>query len=165
MNKVYLLLGTNLGEKENNIDKACEGIENEIGLIYDLSPIYETEPHGFKHESNFLNRVVCIRTCFSADEVLEKILAIELKMGRTRTGGDYQARVIDIDILFFGDQIIEKPGLIVPHPRLQDRKFVLIPLNEIASDLIHPTLKKSVSELLEKCYDEGMVKKYQSTKE
>ena len=158
MNSVYILLGGNLGNREKNLTMAGSYIEKEVGKIIKASSIYETASWGIAEQPDFLNQVLLVETNFSAEEIMEIILTIENKMGRTRAEKN-ASRIIDIDILFFNDEVINEPGLTVPHPQIQNRKFVLLPLNEIASDLIHPTLQLSVKELLSTSKDKLEVKR------
>ncbi len=158
MNSVYILLGGNLGNREKNLTMAGSYIEKEVGKIVRASSIYETASWGIAEQPDFLNQVLLVETNFSAEEIMEIILTIENKMGRTRAEKN-ASRIIDIDILFFNDEVINEPGLTVPHPQIQNRKFVLLPLNEIASDLIHPTLQLSVKELLSTSKDKLEVKR------
>ena len=156
-NFVYILLGGNLGDREENMTVARSYIEEQVGKIIKVSSIYETASWGIAGQPDFLNQVVLILTNFSAEKVMETILAIENKMGRIRTEKN-ASRIIDIDILFFNDEVINEPGLTVPHPQIQNRKFVLEPLDEIASDLIHPIFKQSIKNLLSTSKDKLKVK-------
>ena len=155
---VFLLLGSNLGDREGYLQKAIELIEIELGAVTQKSSIYETEAWGKTDEPNYLNQVARINTTLSARQALEKVLQIEAKMGRIREE-KWGSRIIDIDILFYGQDIINEPGLIVPHPELHNRKFTLEPLNEMASDLQHPVLKKSIFQLKSELKDNLIVKK------
>ena len=159
MNKAYLLTGGNTGLRAENLAKAATAIEANTGRILAISSIYETAAWGNTQQPAFLNQVLLIETKFSAAELLAAVLDIESSMGRVRRL-KYDPRVIDIDILFFNTDIIEQPGLEVPHPRLQDRRFVLEPLVEIAPHYIHPVLNKTVFELLISCPDPLDVKKF-----
>ncbi len=158
MKTVYLGIGTNLGDREENLRQAITLIEEHIGIIIRVSSVYETEPWGFKSETNFLNIVVMAETKLSPSGLLGRILMIEAMMGRLREGKAYMPRVIDIDILFFGSRIFENKVLTIPHPKIQDRKFVLIPLSEIAGELVHPVFKKSIQELLRECKDKTYIR-------
>jgi 2-amino-4-hydroxy-6-hydroxymethyldihydropteridine diphosphokinase len=160
MKIVFLGIGTNMGTRESNLDHALEKIEEYVGPVIKTSAIYETEPWGFRAKGEFLNLVVKIQTELSPHDLLDKILNIETLLGRIRKKKRYSSRIIDIDILLYGDLIIHEPDLKIPHPLLHERKFVLVPLCEIAPDLIHPVLKKSFSSLLEICEDTGVVNKY-----
>jgi 2-amino-4-hydroxy-6-hydroxymethyldihydropteridine diphosphokinase len=153
MNKIFLITGGNIGDRIQHMQTASAMIEKEIGSIIRSSKIYETDAWGITEQPAFYNQVHVVETDFSANEVLDKILNIEEKMGRVRTIKN-AARIIDIDILFFNEQIIEEPSLIVPHPEIMNRRFVLMPLNELAPEMIHPVLKKDIDELLKNCKDE-----------
>jgi len=152
MNTAYLLLGSNLGEREGFLSQAIESIRKSIGKVVAQSSLYETAPWGNKNQSNFLNQVICIETKLPAEELLFKILAIEKELGRKREQ-KWEARIIDIDILFFNSEIIQTPDLSVPHPYLQERRFALVPLAEIAEEFVHPVFKKSIKQLLADCKD------------
>lgn len=152
MNIVYLLLGSNSGNRTKNLYDALALIELHLGRIISTSSVHNTAPWGNKEQNDFLNQAVCIETIFPAQELLEKILDIEKTLGRER-GKKWEARIIDIDILFFNSGIITAPGLIIPHPYLHQRRFALACLDEIAGDFIHPEIKKSVKQLLEECED------------
>jgi 2-amino-4-hydroxy-6-hydroxymethyldihydropteridine diphosphokinase len=159
MIKVFLSLGTNLGNKKANLSTAISEIEKNIGHITLYSGIYETEAWGFECEYNFLNQVILVMTDMEPSRLINSCLAIEKKMGRERKKGEnYESRIIDIDILFYGESIVAENNLTIPHPQLHKRKFILEPLNEIAPDLVHPLLGKSVWKILEECADSGSVK-------
>jgi 2-amino-4-hydroxy-6-hydroxymethyldihydropteridine diphosphokinase len=160
MNRIYLGIGTNLGKREDNLKSAVEKIENIIGPVIQSSTVYETEPWGFRSEMEFLNLVIEVETKLNPSGLLGRLLMIESQMGRIRESGKYSSRIIDIDILFYGKLIIEKKALTLPHPMMQERRFVLIPLCEIAPDFIHPVLKKDIKKILEECKDKGKVIKY-----
>jgi deoxyguanosine kinase len=159
--QLYISLGTNMGDKYLHLQKAVEAIFEEIGAIEKISPVYETASWGFKADS-FLNAVILVQTNFEVEAVLAKILEIENKLGRNRKQTtEYESRIIDIDILYFDDSVFKFDNLQVPHPKLQQRSFVLQPLNDIAPELIHPVLKKSTVQLLEECTDETNINKLQ----
>lgn len=157
---VYLSIGTNLGEKEKNISNSLELLRGLAGEIFQLSSIYQTESWGFKSKDDFLNIVAGVKTSLTPYKLLDTIHTIEEKLGRSRGNIQYVSRVIDIDILLYGNKVIDGKALKIPHPRMTERRFVLVPLCEIASDLIHPLLKKSFSGLLRECEDKGKVLKF-----
>lgn len=144
---VYLSLGTNMGDKKKNLLEAIERIGKlENTKVTVQSTILETEPFGYTEQDMFLNACIEIKTLFTPQELLEKLLNIELEMGRVRTI-KWGPRIIDIDILFFDDEIIQDKNLAVPHPWISERMFVLEPLCEIAPNLIHPLERKPVATL------------------
>lgn len=153
--KVYIILGSNIGDKKNYIDKACVEIEKEIGTIKLYSSYYQTSPWGFESNDEFLNRAIIVSTILEPNHVMTILLEIEGDLGRVRSDvvDGYQSRTIDLDILLIDDLIINNDLLIVPHPRMAERKFVLVPLEEIASDFIHPQEKLSIKKLLNICED------------
>lgn len=158
MDKVYLSIGTNIGNKIKNLQDACKKIDKNLGQIVDISGVYETEPWGFDSQNAFYNLIVKIETKFKANDLLLNILKIEKELGRERTKTQYCDRIIDIDIIFFGKQIIDNEKLQVPHPRMQERNFVLKPLNSISPNFIHPVLKLTVNQLLKNCNDKSKIK-------
>jgi 2-amino-4-hydroxy-6-hydroxymethyldihydropteridine diphosphokinase len=159
MNRLYILLGGNLGDKQKVFSETRERLNKLLGEITSRSAIYETEPWGFESSDLFWNQVLEITTNLSPEEVLWQTQQTELELGRIRKFNQYNSRIIDIDILFYGDQVINQQNLIIPHPRIQERKFALIPLCEIAANLIHPIFQKSIIRLLEECTDQLKVKK------
>ncbi len=160
MKNVFLGIGTNLGEREENLKKAIALIREHIGNLIMVSSVYETEPWGFKSDTKFLNIVAEVETGLTPSGLLGRILMIEAMMGRLREGSGYKSRIIDIDILFFGSRIFENKVLTIPHPKIQDRKFVLVPLCEIAGEMVHPVFNKSIQELLAECKDKSEVQKH-----
>lgn len=146
---VYLGLGTNLGDKERNLNDAILKLFFEVGNIICQSGFYASEPWGFESENSFLNAVVLIETNLSPFDLLTKTQEIEKGMGRIyKTSQTYSDRIIDIDILLYDNQIVDQPKLKIPHPQLVERDFVLIPLCEIAPDLVHPASGKKFSEYI-----------------
>ena len=133
MATVYLSLGTNLGDKEQNILRAYDMLEDRVGKILRRSTMIETEPWGFESENTFLNSAVCIETTLSPHKLLQATQQIERDLGRTvkSTGGVYHDRVIDIDILLYDDLTIDEPDLKIPHPLMKERDFVMVPLGQI----------------------------------
>lgn len=149
---VYLALGSNLGDKQKNIEEALDKIEERIGSIISLSAFYLTTPVGFQSENIFVNCVCEVATFMDIYSVFSETQDIEKEIGRTvkSRNGQFSDRVIDIDLIMAGNLVINTPDLIIPHPRFHNRSFVLDPLYEIAPDLIHPLLGKSIRELKEK---------------
>lgn len=158
MNKLYLLTGSNMGDSSLQLEKAAASIEKEIGHITRQSGIYQTAAWGLTSQPDFLNQVLIVETGITARETMKKILSIEKKMGRVRTVKN-APRIIDIDILYFGKEIIHEKDLVVPHPAISQRRFVLVPLNELSPHFIHPVLNVSNHQLLMKCPDKLDVKK------
>ena len=156
-NRVVLLLGSNMGGRMMMLNFAMDRIASDVGAILSQSSVYETEPWGFKSEKKFLNKAVVVLTSFSPRDLLKKIQIIEELQGRKRTAGVYRSREIDIDIMFYNSWIISDDNLIIPHPLLQDRRFALVPLAEISGDMIHPVIKKKVSDILKDCQDHSEV--------
>jgi len=158
MKQVFLGLGSNLGKRKENLHTALAMIGEMTGRILLSSSVYETEPWGFETEHRFLNMVVKLETELVPSDLLEALLEIEKSMGRVRDKKQYSSRVIDIDILFYEDLDIAYHNLKIPHPHIQDRRFVLVPLVEIAPDFIHPVFHKSVKVLLDSCSDNSAVR-------
>jgi 2-amino-4-hydroxy-6-hydroxymethyldihydropteridine diphosphokinase len=159
MNEAYLLTGGNIGVRSDYLARAKEAIKKKCGDVLQVSSIYETAAWGMENQEAFLNQVLEIETNLNPDELLQSILQIEEGLGRKREL-KYGPRTIDIDILFFNDQVIDQEGLKIPHPQLQNRRFVLVPLDEIASNKIHPIFKKTISQLLAECPDPLTVNKF-----
>lgn len=151
MAEIYLGLGTNLGDKEANLNAAIDEIRKRVGEIASLSAYYMTEPWGFDSQNSFLNAVCKARTALSPSEVLSVTQAIEKDLGRLKKSvdGQYSDRPIDIDILLYDDLVLNTPDLVIPHPLMHQRLFVMEPLAEIAPELVHPVLHRSIKEILE----------------
>ena len=152
MNKLFLITCGNIGDRKKNLETAAALIQKQIGKIIRLSALYETEAWGIMNQPPFYNQVLEIETLLSPREVLRLILKIEEEMGRKRSIKN-AARIIDIDILFFNHEIIKEHNLIVPHPEIANRRFVLLPLLELEPRKIHPVLHKSIQELLSETKD------------
>ena len=160
--EIYLSLGSNLGDRVNHLEEALGHISDQVGKLVTISGIYESKAWGFFSEHGFCNCCVSVRTVLEPLQVLDSILKIERGMGRERTtpgeaGEGYADRVIDIDLLLFGEKLYDHPRLVLPHPAMADRRFVLTPLNEIAPRLMHPLLNLSISQMLDLCKDPGEV--------
>lgn len=162
--QVVTILGSNSGDKYRLISQAIDLLTEEVGEMTLASSYYETEPWGFECEENFLNRIVVFETELCPEVFLQTALDIEKRLGRTRSadGPRYTSRPIDIDILFYGTEVIDTPALTVPHPRLAERNFVLTPLCEILPDFIHPVLHKNIQILREECPDQSEVHKIET---
>lgn len=153
MEKVYLCLGGNVGDTRQYLNQAISLISSRIGTVTVQSSVYRSEPWGFNAEQMFLNQAVMVEPELEPHIVLERCLQIESELGRTRSGNGYEPRTIDIDIIFFGNQIIDTPDLKVPHPLMHRRNFVLQPLCEIAPNLVHPVFGLTVKQLADECGD------------
>ena len=158
MNSAYLVTGGNVGQRQQQLAYAARLIEERCGLIIDRSSIYETAAWGKTDQENFLNQALVLETSLNARDLLNEILYIENLMGRDRVE-KYGPRTIDIDIIFFNHQVINETGLVVPHPEMSKRRFVLEPLNEVIPAYIHPIYYKTITELLTACDDPLPVKK------
>jgi len=154
---VFLGLGSNMGDREGFLKKALELIDLEAGEVVATSHLYQTEPWGFHAKEQFLNMAAGIRTLMDPESLLQELLSIEVKMGRDRGENGYSSRKIDLDILLYGDRTIQRPGLRIPHPLMHERRFVLVPLCDIAPEIIHPVFKKTISVLLDECRDKSEV--------
>ena len=159
MNKVVLLLGSNLGDSQLLFQQVISLIDERLGKLEIQSALYQSPPWGFEHENDFLNQVLILETDLAAGEILQTCLQIEVDIGRKRTTQVYGARRIDIDVLFVNDEVMDTESLVLPHPRLHLRKFTLLPLLELIPDYIHPKLQKSIQELLVACEDNSEVRK------
>ena len=164
VNDILLLLGGNLGNREKILGQAIKKVEATIGLITDMSSVYETAPWGFSAEKAFLNQVIRVESLLTPHEILNKILAIERELGRKRGANGYNSRIIDIDILLINGFTIHDQALDIPHPRLHLRNFTLVPMAEIAGGWVHPELGKNIKEIAENCKDTLPVKLVKSRK-
>lgn len=162
MPKVYLLLGGNLGNRPLYLQQAREHINQQTGSIKRASRLYETAAWGKTDQPAFLNQVLEIETELSPEQVLQSINAIEQELGRVRFE-HWGERVIDIDILFYEDLVLQTQRLTIPHPQLHNRRFTLLPLAEIAPSLLHPVLSQSINQLLESCADMLEVKVFEES--
>lgn len=161
MNKVYLLIGGNMGNRKKQLQKAAIKIGEACGTITLLSHFYETAAWGKTNQPSFFNQAITLNTLLPPNDLLHAILHIETSMGRHRVE-KFGPRIIDIDILLFNDEIIDHPNLKIPHPELPNRRFALEPLSEIAPGVIHPVFKKSILCLLEECTDALEVRKLEN---
>jgi 2-amino-4-hydroxy-6-hydroxymethyldihydropteridine diphosphokinase len=152
MNIAYLLTGGNMGDREESLQKALALIEQHCGDLISLSSIFETQAWGNTDQPSFFNQAMAIQTELTPCRLLRRVLKIETQMGRIREE-KYGPRIIDIDILFYNDEVHNYPRLKIPHPEIQNRRFVLVPMVEIAPDFIHPVLKKTITQLLAVCPD------------
>jgi len=155
---IYILLGSNLDDRQGNLNYARQEISRLIGAIITASSIYKTAAWGNTQQPDFYNQVIEINSALSPEELLTGILEIEKKAGRVRKE-KWGARIIDIDILFYGNSIITGEHLTIPHLEISNRKFTLMPLSEIAGDFIHPVTRKSINQMLAACTDELKVEK------
>ena len=163
MNNAFLLTGGNLGNRLQNLAKAVTLIKQKCGDIYRLSSVYETAAWGFTTQPDFYNQALGIHTLLNADSLMLALLAIEKEIGRERSF-KMAPRIIDIDILLMDDIVYNSEMATIPHPHLQERRFVLTPLAEIAGNIIHPVFHKTINELLQECKDELPVHKIPANK-
>ena len=160
---VYLSLGSNLGDRKKFIQEALNRIQAKAGSILKVSNYYETEPWGFETDAQFLNICASVETESSPGELLKNFQSIEKELGRNeKKDSTYSSRVIDIDILTYGDQQVTSEELVIPHPQIENRKFVLLPLAEIAPDFSHPKTAKTIKQIIAICDDESSVLIYES---
>lgn len=158
MQTVYLLLGSNLGDRKTYLKEALQQLEENVGTVTRTSSVYETQSWGVAGLPDYLNQVVEMETLFLPDKILEKTQKIEEILQRERTK-KWDSRTIDIDVLFYGREIIDLPQLKIPHPQIQNRLFTLVPLNELIPNFVHPALNKTIDELRQEVGDELLVKK------
>lgn len=162
MNGKYLLLGSNLGDKHENIKSALWLLSEKAGRVVSLSSVYKTSSWGNTDQPDYLNQVIRIETSLAPEKLMKEILAIENKLGRTRSK-KWESRLIDIDILYYDNLILENGDLQIPHPRIPFRKFTLVPLTELAPDETHPVLGMTQKQLLSKTTDKGKVEKQEGS--
>lgn len=163
MQSVYFLLGSNLGDRNRYLKEALQHLENDVGRLIRKSAVYETQSWGVSGLPDYLNQVVEMETLFLPHQILEKTQHIEEILHRQRTK-KWDSRTIDIDVLFFGMEVIDLPQLKIPHPQIQNRLFTLVPLNELIPSFVHPVLKKTIQELRDNVQDDLPVKKLDFTK-
>lgn len=159
MAKAILLLGSNLGNKQLLLQTAIQQIEKKAGQVLTVSSIYETAPWGTESKNGYLNQAICIETDSDPFALLGLLQKIEIDLGRTRNIR-WEDRFIDIDILLYGNKIISTETLTIPHPEIQNRRFALVPVCEIASDWVHPILLANLNTLLAKCKDTGKIQPF-----
>lgn len=160
METAYVLFGSNMGDKAQIFDQTCLYINIRCGRVVKISAAYESEPWGFEADEWFLNRVIVVETMLPPETLLQELLAIEKDLGRVRHPEieGYTSRTADLDLLYYGDRVIHSATLTVPHPRLHLRRFALVPLCEVAPDLVHPVLQMTQTELLQQCPDDAVVR-------
>ncbi len=150
----YLSLGSNIPDRAANLRRAVEQIAVSVGTVTMQSPIYETQSWGYT-DGDYLNQTIAVETTLTPQQLLAATAAIETALGRVRSGKGYEARTIDIDILFYDNEILDTPQLVIPHPKIALRRFVLQPTADIAPDFVHPRIGKTIRQLLEECEDTG----------
>ncbi len=158
MYNTYIILGSNLGDRQKYLSDAADLINERLGIIQARSSVYETASWGLHGQPDFINQVIMLQTKLNPEDLLDEILKIELELGRKRRQ-KWGSRTIDIDILLYEDRVINTPDLKVPHPFLHERRFCLQPLSELAPEIIHPVLKRSIASLLADLSDTLYVKK------
>ena len=161
MERCLILFGSNMGDKNKIYTQACLLINNRCGRIVAQSSAYESEPWGFEAKEWFLNRLIVVETELDPEAMLHQLLDIEAELGRVRhpvTGG-YSSRTADLDILYYGSRIVLTDSLTIPHPRLHQRRFALLPLCEVAPEFVHPAFNMTQTELLKRCFDFSEVRK------
>lgn len=162
MNKVFLLIGGNMGDRLQNLHQAIDLLAAACGPVLQQSAVYETAAWGKTDQAAFLNQALLLETSLSAQELITAVLLVEERMGRHRTE-KFGPRVIDIDIMFYNNEVIDEPHLTIPHPQMQNRRFALVPLNELAPNFVHPVFNKTIEVLLLECKDELPVINYNIT--
>ena len=161
MEKCYVLFGSNMGDKNQIFAQACLLINNRCGHIEAVSSAYESEPWGFEAKEWFLNRLIIVETELDPEEMMRQLLDIEAELGRVRHPEveGYTSRTADLDILYYGSRIVLTDSLTIPHPRLHERRFALLPLCEMVPQLVHPAFNFTQTELLRRCHDFSEVRK------
>ncbi len=159
MTRCYLLFGSNQGDKLQLLEQACTYVNNRCGMLVERSSLYNSEPWGFEAEEWFLNVLLVVETELDPDTLMDRLLDIERELGRVRHPEieGYTSRTVDLDILYYGDQIVRTAKVTAPHPRLPERRFALMPLCELVPDFLHPESGLSQQQLLEKCHDTSKV--------
>lgn len=159
MTRCYILFGSNQGDKKRLLEEACRLLQERCGLLVERSSDYLSEPWGFEAEEWFLNALLVVETELSPDALMDTLMDIERELGRVRhpEKQGYQSRTADLDILYYGDRIVRTEKVTAPHPRLQLRRFALMPLCELVPDFLHPEFHLSQQQLLEKCPDKSKV--------
>lgn len=155
---IYLSMGTNLGDRKKNLAAARQLLENQLGSGVEASRVFESAPWGYASEHRFYNCCLASTTLLDPLSLMKEILQMERTLGRERGAGGYADRLIDIDLLFYGEVVMEHPQLILPHPGIARRRFVLQPLCDIAPDLVHPVNGLTIREMLQQCQDPGEVR-------
>jgi 2-amino-4-hydroxy-6-hydroxymethyldihydropteridine diphosphokinase len=163
LNNIYILSGSNLGDREKALTTAKQEIQLHCGSISACSSIYESDPWGFDSDEKFLNQVILLTSKLGPYALLAKLQEIEKKMGRIRTKSGYESRIIDLDILYFNDEIIQNEALKIPHPAMHQRAFTMVPMEELAPNFLHPILKISQKEILSALADKKDIKRFKAT--
>ena len=161
MERCFILFGSNMGDKNKIYAQACLLINNRCGRIVAQSSAYESEPWGFEAKEWFLNRLLVVDTVLEPEAMMRQLLDIEAELGRVRhpEAGGYTSRTADLDILYYGSRIVLTDSLTIPHPRLHQRRFALLPLCEVAPEFVHPAFNMTQTELLKRCFDFSEVRK------
>ena len=161
MERCFILFGSNMGNKNKIYAQACLLINNRCGRIVAQSSAYESEPWGFEAKEWFLNRLLVVDTVLEPEAMMRQLLDIEAELGRVRhpEAGGYTSRTADLDILYYGSRIVLTDSLTIPHPRLHQRRFALLPLCEVAPEFVHPAFNMTQTELLKRCFDFSEVRK------